>query len=67
LFLADRIIVMSARPGRVIEDLRLPFARPRSPDLVTEPEFVRLKRHVRGLLRPPEKAAPLPRLSPLGV
>jgi len=67
LFLADRIIVMSARPGRVIEDLRLPFARPRSPDLVTEPEFVRLKRHVRGLLRQPEKAAPLPRLSPLGV
>ena len=67
LFLADRIIVMSARPGRVIEDLRLPFARPRSPDLVTGAEFVRLKRHVRGLLRQPEKAAPLPRLSPLGV
>jgi len=51
LFLADRIIVMSARPGRVIEDLNLPFARPRRPDLVTEPEFVRLKRHVMNLLR----------------
>lgn len=67
LFLADRIIVMSARPGRVIEDLRLLFPRPRSPDLVTEAEFVRLKRHVRGLLRPPDKTGPLPRLSPLGV
>lgn len=51
LFLADRIIVMSHRPGRVIDDIRLPFARPRHADLVTEPDFVRLKRHVMGLLR----------------
>ena len=49
--LADRIIVMSHRPGRVIDDIRLPFARPRHADLVTEPDFVRLKRHVMGRLR----------------
>ncbi|WFU79766.1 ABC transporter ATP-binding protein [Bradyrhizobium sp. CIAT3101] len=67
LFLADRIVVMSARPGRVIEDIVLPFARPRSQDLVTEPEFVRLKRHVMQLLRRPEGREPLARLSPLGV
>jgi NitT/TauT family transport system ATP-binding protein len=67
LFLADRIVVMSARPGRVIEDIVLPFARPRSQDLVTEPEFVRLKRHVMQLLRRPEGSEPLARLSPLGV
>ena len=67
LFLADRIVVMSARPGRVIEDVALPFARPRSHDLVTEPEFVRLKRHVMQLLRRPEGSEPLARLSPLGV
>lgn len=51
LFLADRIIVMSQRPGRAIDTIRLPFARPRQADLVTEQEFVRLKRHVMGLLR----------------
>jgi NitT/TauT family transport system ATP-binding protein len=67
LFLADRIVVMSARPGRVIEDIVLPFARPRSQELVTEPEFVRLKRHVMQLLRRPEGSEPLARLSPLGV
>jgi len=67
LFLADRIVVMSARPGRVIEDVVLSFARPRSHDLVTEPEFVRLKRHVMQLLRRPEGSEPLARLSPLGV
>ncbi len=67
LFLADRIVVMSSRPGRVIEDLRLPFARPRTSDLVTESEFVRLKRHLLGLLRNPDHTAPLSRLSPLGI
>lgn len=67
LFLADRIVVMSARPGRVIEDIVLPFARPRGQDLVTESEFVRLKRHVMQLLRRPEGSEPLARLSPLGV
>jgi NitT/TauT family transport system ATP-binding protein len=67
LFLADRIIVMSARPGRVIEDIRLPFRRPRRAELVTETEFVRLKRHVLNLLRRPDGAVPLARLSPLGV
>ena len=67
LFLADRIIVMSARPGRVIDDIRLPFARPRYSELVTENEFVRLKRHILSLLRRPDNIPPLARLSPLGV
>jgi NitT/TauT family transport system ATP-binding protein len=67
LFLADRIIVMSARPGRVIDDIRLPFVRPRLGELVTEHEFVRLKRHILNLLRRPDASAPLPRLSPLGA
>ena len=58
---------MSARPGRVIEDIVLPFVRPRSHDLVTEPEFVRLKRHVMQLLRRPEGSELLARLSPLGA
>ncbi|KRR02267.1 sulfonate ABC transporter ATP-binding protein [Bradyrhizobium jicamae] len=67
LFLADRIIVMSARPGRVIDDIRLPFARPRHTELVTESEFVRLKRHILDRLRRPDGFSLLPRLSPLGV
>jgi NitT/TauT family transport system ATP-binding protein len=67
LFLADRVIMMSARPGRVIEDIRVPFARPRHPELVTESEFVRLKRHFIKLLKIPGGSGPLPRLNPLGV
>ncbi|WP_410209727.1 ABC transporter ATP-binding protein [Aquirhabdus sp.] len=51
LFLADRILVMSPRPGRIIEELVLDFERPRRTDLVTTPEFMQLKRHCLHLLR----------------
>ncbi len=39
LFLADRIVVMSGRPGRIIKEIRVPFARPRAPDVMRLPEF----------------------------
>ncbi|MFW9266650.1 ABC transporter ATP-binding protein [Pseudomonas sp. D2-30] len=66
LFLADRLLVMSPRPGRIIEDLRLDFPRPRTTELVTSPEFSRLKRHCLELLRH-EDGQQLPRLNPLGL
>ncbi|WP_434707368.1 ABC transporter ATP-binding protein [Pseudomonas sp. R1-1] len=66
LFLADRLLVMSARPGRIIEDLRLDFSRPRTSELVTSTEFARLKRHCLDLLRH-DTDRPLPRLNPLGL
>ncbi|WP_077046125.1 ABC transporter ATP-binding protein [Pseudomonas sp. KK4] len=66
LFLADRLLVMSSRPGRIIEDLRLDFPRPRTTELVTRHEFSRLKRHCLALLRH-EDGQQLPRLNPLGL
>jgi NitT/TauT family transport system ATP-binding protein len=66
LFLADRLLVMSPRPGRIIEDLHLDFPRPRTTELVTRPEFARLKRHCLELLRH-EDGQQLPRLNPLGL
>ena len=44
LFLADRVLVMSASPGRIIADLEVPLARPRSLDIATEDSFIGLKR-----------------------
>ena len=67
LFLADRILVMSARPGRIIEDRTLDFARPRDAELVTTSEFAALKRHCLQLLHRGESDAPLPRMTPLGA
>jgi len=66
LFLADRIVVMSARPGRIVEQIVLPFARPRDASLVTTPEFAALKRRCLALLEEPDEDDPLPRLTPLG-
>jgi NitT/TauT family transport system ATP-binding protein len=66
LFLADRIVVMSPRPGRIVDEIRLDFARSRGPELVTSPEFTALKRHCLALLHPEHGGMPLDRLSPLG-
>ncbi|KAF1019948.1 MAG: Taurine import ATP-binding protein TauB [Paracidovorax wautersii] len=66
LFLADRVLVMSPRPGRIVAEFALDFPRPRDPSLVTEPHFTALKRQCLDLLHP-SAAAPLARLSPLGL
>lgn len=47
LTLASRIILLSARPGRIKEDFEVPFARPRDPVSLREtPEFGRLYSHI---------------------
>ena len=52
LFLADRVLVMSARPGTVREELRVPFERPRDIESLTaDPEFGALKRRVLHVVR----------------
>jgi NitT/TauT family transport system ATP-binding protein len=51
IFLADRVLVMSASPGRIIEDVRVPLPRPRDPELTTDAEFIRLKRHFLQVIR----------------
>jgi len=66
LFLADRILVMSPRPGRIIEEIRLDFARPRDAALLTSERFATLKRHCLALLHRDGKVPESVRLSPLG-
>lgn len=39
VFLADDIYVLSARPGRVIKHVKVPFERPRSAELLRSSEF----------------------------
>src|SRR3954462_5777098 len=42
LFLADRVVVMSGRPGRILREVQVPFARPRDPSVTRSEEFHRL-------------------------
>jgi NitT/TauT family transport system ATP-binding protein len=49
-YLANRICVMQARPGRIIDDNEVPFARPRSVAMTYEPNFVALTQRLRELI-----------------
>ena len=51
LYLADRVVVMSARPGRIVEDIKVPFPRPRTDELRGDSEFGELKSRIWNLLR----------------
>jgi NitT/TauT family transport system ATP-binding protein len=51
VFLSTRVLVMSARPGHVVGDFKVPFAYPRSPELRFEPEFAELTGQVSHALR----------------
>jgi ABC-type nitrate/sulfonate/bicarbonate transport system ATPase subunit len=50
IFLSDRVLVMSPRPGRIIADFDNPLERPRSLDVLTDPRFVELKSQILHLL-----------------
>jgi len=51
LYLADRIYILSARPGTIIEDMPVPFSRPRDPSVKQRSEFHDLQQHVLACLR----------------
>jgi len=46
-YLASRICVMQARPGRIVDDSPVPFARPRTIDVSFAPDFVALTQRLR--------------------
>lgn len=50
IFLGDRVVVMTPRPGRIQRIFTVELARPRRAESLTRPEFVALKRDIMHLL-----------------
>lgn len=51
VFLADRVVVMSASPGRLIADLQVDLPRPRHADVMTSEAYIRTKMQCVDLIR----------------
>jgi NitT/TauT family transport system ATP-binding protein len=58
VLLADRVLVMTARPSKIIEDLRVPFPRPRTGAIADTAEFVKICAHLRGLIEHGHRSQP---------
>jgi len=49
-FLSDRVVVMSARPGRVVEQIPIDLDHPRHPDIENTAEFFEITARLRTSL-----------------
>lgn len=50
IYLSDRVLVMSARPGRILADIRIDLPRPRELEVKRSPEFVAYAEQIWGLI-----------------
>lgn len=50
VFLSDRVVVMTARPGKIAEIIPVDIERPRDLKTMGDPKFVALSQKIRGLL-----------------
>jgi NitT/TauT family transport system ATP-binding protein len=57
VYLSDRVLVMSARPGRLIADITVDIPRPRDLRIKRDPKFTELVGQVWDLLHSPDESA----------
>jgi NitT/TauT family transport system ATP-binding protein len=57
VYLADRVVVLSRRPGRVLADLPVPLKRPRGDSVLGEPAFVETVERIWSLIKTQARAA----------
>ena len=50
IYLSNRVLVISARPSRVVEEIEVPFGFPRNKDLLDTAHFIELRKHLRDLV-----------------
>jgi len=61
---SDRVVVLSARPGRIVDEVAISLPRPRAADVVDSDRFVAHTRRLRAALRTAHD--PVPRLDERG-
>ena len=70
VYLADRILVLDANPGRVMEFIENPVPQPRSPEQFQQAPFQALRARLDALIHPPksgqEEKLPLTRMTVVG-
>jgi NitT/TauT family transport system ATP-binding protein len=70
VYLADRVLVLDAHPGRVRELMEVPVPRPRRSHQFVEAPFVAARRHLEELIHPPievpTESLPLVRMTEIG-
>jgi NitT/TauT family transport system ATP-binding protein len=52
ILLSDRVLIMSRRPGRITAEIPVSLGRPRTLELSTSSEFLRVKRACLEYVRP---------------
>jgi NitT/TauT family transport system ATP-binding protein len=57
VFMADRVLVLSAHPGRIADQIDIDLPRPRTLDMMRDPAFNALENSVRAALFADEQAA----------
>ncbi len=50
VFLADRVLVLSQRPGSIRREIAIPLPHPRTEELLTQPDYLALVRQVRAAI-----------------
>ena len=55
IYLADRIVVLDAHPGRVQEIIDVPISHPRSAEQLLEPRFLSVKKRLEDLIHKPDQ------------
>jgi len=70
VYLADRILVLDAHPGRLRELMEVAVPRPRTPEQFLSPTFMAARLHLQELIHPPgrdvQDRIPMIRLTPVG-
>lgn len=57
VFLADRVLIMSAAPGRIIEEVPITLPRPRTTDMAALPDYISARQHCLEIIRAESRRA----------